>query len=187
MQEIDDYLMSDLSTSFLDLAARVLFEHSFTGAALVDIERGTFLRVNSAFCSIVGYAEAELKRMTWRDITVNADAGPDLQQVKWLLAGEITSYEMDKRYLSKRGHVVWVRLRVDPVKSAEEEIVCLLAQITMKFTPQDRTVSPSAPISTDLALAQWITANKPIAVAIGTTLVGMGATLATLLKWLKGM
>jgi PAS domain S-box-containing protein len=81
------------------------FEHAATGMALVDTD-GRFLRVNRSLCEIVGYSQAELLEKTFQEITHPDDLEKDLDYVGQLLAGEIRTYQMEKRYFHKYGYVV---------------------------------------------------------------------------------
>ena len=92
------------------------FEHSAIGMALIGLDRGHYLKVNASHCAIVGYTEAELLQMTFQDITHPDDIEPDLSQLRRLVAGDITSYKMEKRYFHKSGSIVQVRLVVSLVR-----------------------------------------------------------------------
>jgi PAS domain-containing protein len=52
------------------------FEHAAAGMSHVSID-GHLLRVNRAFCQLVGYSSEELLTMRFADITVPADTPPD--------------------------------------------------------------------------------------------------------------
>ena len=90
---------------------RDAFVHSPLGLALVSTE-GRWLRVNEALCQIVGYTEAELLATNFQAITHPDDLPADLDLLGRLLRGEIETYQLDKRYLHRRGHAVWIRLDV---------------------------------------------------------------------------
>ena len=92
------------------------FEHSAIGMALVKLEEGRYLKVNPSMCTIVGYSEAELLRRTFQEITHPDDLDADLSQLRRLIAGEIQSYTMDKRYFHKDGSIVVVHLAVSLVR-----------------------------------------------------------------------
>ncbi len=92
------------------------FEHSAIGMALIGLDQGHYLKVNASHCAIVGYTEAELLQMTFQDITHPDDIEPDLSQLRQLIAGNITSYKMEKRYFHKNGSIVQVRLMVSLVR-----------------------------------------------------------------------
>ena len=91
------------------------FEYASIGMALVTTE-GRWARVNRAVCQLLGYSEAELLQKTFQDITHPDDLQSDLAYVNQLLAGEINSYQMEKRYFHKSGHVVWALLSVSLVR-----------------------------------------------------------------------
>ena len=67
--------------------------------------------------------------MTFQDITHPDDLGADLDQLRRLLAGEIETYSMEKRYFSKDGSVVWINLTVSLVRGASGEPAYLIAVI----------------------------------------------------------
>jgi len=67
--------------------------------------------------------------MTFQDITHPDDLGADLDQLRRLLAGEIETYSMEKRYFRKDGSVVWINLTVSLVRGASGEPAYLIAVI----------------------------------------------------------
>lgn len=95
-----------------------VFEQAAMGIALVSTD-GRWLRVNSKLCSIVGYTEAELLAKTFQDITHPDDLDTDLDQVRRMLAREIDTYSMEKRYYSKNGGIVWINLTVSMVRKTD--------------------------------------------------------------------
>ena len=94
------------------------FENAPIGKALVAPD-GRFLRVNRALCEIVGYAEVELLAVTFQDITHKDDLDLDLANVQKMLRHEIKTFQMEKRYLHRRGGVVWVLLSVSMVNDEQ--------------------------------------------------------------------
>ncbi|MHA0286091.1 GGDEF domain-containing protein [Mycobacterium sp. C3-094] len=95
----------------MDATFAAAFSNSPIGMAVVGLD-GSFHRVNHEFCRITGYSEQELMRLTFQDITHPDDLDIDLAEASRLLAGDIASYQMDKRYYSRDGHLIWVRLSV---------------------------------------------------------------------------
>ena len=104
------------------------FEDAAVGMALVGTD-GRWLRVNRSLCEIVGYTREELLEKTFQDITHPEDLERDLEQVQRLLKGEKRSYQMEKRYLHKDGHVVWILLNVSLVHGEEGESLYFIAQV----------------------------------------------------------
>jgi diguanylate cyclase (GGDEF)-like protein/PAS domain S-box-containing protein len=85
------------------------------GVAIVGLD-GSFLHVNQKLATITGYTVAELKGLTFQEITHPDDLDADLTQVDGLLSGELDTYEMEKRYFTKEGHLIWVLLAVAIVR-----------------------------------------------------------------------
>jgi PAS domain S-box-containing protein len=90
---------------------RETFDEAPIGIALVG-PNGRWLEVNRALCDIVGYSEAELLERTFQDITHPDDLDADLAKVRQVLAGEIQTYQLEKRYFHKDGHAIWAKLSV---------------------------------------------------------------------------
>nr|CAA9441441.1 MAG: Sensor histidine kinase [uncultured Rubrobacteraceae bacterium] len=104
------------------------FEDASIGMALVSIE-GRWLQVNQSLCEIVGYSEEELLNKTFQDITHPDDLETDLGYVHQLLAGEVRTYQMEKRYLHKLGHTVWILLNGSLVRDEGGEPLYFIGQI----------------------------------------------------------
>jgi PAS domain S-box-containing protein len=95
---------------------RHTFEHTPLGFAHVALD-GSLLRVNHKFGEIVGYTQAELLATTFQAITEPADLDEDLALLAQLVNGEIGEYTLEKRYVHKQGHHVWVNLTVALIRS----------------------------------------------------------------------
>jgi diguanylate cyclase (GGDEF)-like protein/PAS domain S-box-containing protein len=104
------------------------FERAATGMALVGTD-GRFLRVNRSLCEILGYPERELLGKTFQELTHPDDLEFDLEHLRRLLAGEVRTYQTEKRYLHQDGHVVWALLSVSVVHDEEDEPLYFVSQI----------------------------------------------------------
>jgi diguanylate cyclase (GGDEF)-like protein/PAS domain S-box-containing protein len=107
---------------------RHAFENAPIGIALVSPD-GSFVRVNRVLCELVGYPETELLSLTFHDITHPDDLDADLEYVRQVLADEIRTYEMEKRYLRADGSIVWVLLSVSLVRDPDGRPSYFIAQI----------------------------------------------------------
>jgi PAS domain S-box-containing protein len=94
---------------------RATFEQAAVGMAHVAPD-GRLLRVNRKLCDIVGYSRDELLQKTLQDIMHPDDLDADLENVRQVLTGEISTYTMEKRYLRKDASVVWINLTVSVVR-----------------------------------------------------------------------
>ncbi len=99
---------------------RATFEQAAVGMAQVGLD-GRWVRVNQKLCEIVGYAAEEMRGLTFQDITHPEDLESDLEYVRLMMAGEIETYSMEKRYFRKGGSVVWIDLTVSLVRGASGE------------------------------------------------------------------
>jgi two-component system cell cycle sensor histidine kinase/response regulator CckA len=107
---------------------RTFFEHAPIGEAIVRID-GRYLQVNRALCELVGFSQEELLGSTFQSITHPDDLHTDLELSERLVAGEIASYEMEKRYVHRSGELVWVHLSVSLVRDEEAAPLYFIAQI----------------------------------------------------------
>jgi PAS domain S-box-containing protein len=90
---------------------RTTFAHAAVGIAVADPDY-RFLEANPKFCEILGYTRDELCALTFTAITHPDDVAETQEQVRRLLAGEIASYVLEKRYLRKNSSIVWSRTTV---------------------------------------------------------------------------
>ena len=90
---------------------REAMEHAPIGMALVEVD-GRLREVNRALCRLLGYEEPELLARTFQQVTHPEDRDADVANVAALLDGSLDRYTMEKRYLTRSGAVVWVRLAV---------------------------------------------------------------------------
>ncbi len=97
-----------------------MIENAPIGMAIVS-PKGRWLHVNRSLSEIVGYSEAELLQMSFQEVTHPDDRDSHRAMVEQLLAGEVGSYELEKRYVRKDGEVVWVRLSVSLVRDEHGE------------------------------------------------------------------
>jgi len=99
---------------------RGIFDQAAVGIALLSPE-GRWLQVNQRLCEIVGYSESELLHKNFQDITHPEDLGKDLKLVAQLLAGEISTYTLEKRYFRKTGELTWIELTVALVRDHAQQ------------------------------------------------------------------
>jgi PAS domain S-box-containing protein len=97
---------------------RALFELSAAGVAQADTN-GRLFRVNRKYCRMLGYREDELLQKTVLEITHPDDHAENKRLFQQVLAGELTDFTFEKRYLHKEGHVVWVEAAVTLVRDSE--------------------------------------------------------------------
>lgn len=109
-----------------------LFESAFKfasiGMALISPE-GKWLKVNQAVLNLLGYTEQELLTLDFLQITHSEDLKADLDLVNDLLAGKIETYQMEKRYFHKDGHLVYAILSVSLIRNSDSSPRFFISQI----------------------------------------------------------
>jgi PAS domain S-box-containing protein len=96
---------------------RATFEQAAVGIAHVAVD-GRWLLVNQRLCEIVGYTREELLARTFQDITHPDDLETDMDFVRQMLAGKISTYSMEKRYLRNDSSIIWINLTASMVRDA---------------------------------------------------------------------
>lgn len=108
---------------------RGAFEHAAIGMAIVDIS-GKWLRINNSLSAMLGYTAQEIQDLSFQDITYPEDLHKDLILLNELIAGTREFYEMEKRYIHKKGNIVWAILAVSLVRDREGNPLHFISQIT---------------------------------------------------------
>ncbi|MBW4549685.1 MAG: PAS domain S-box protein [Aphanocapsa sp. GSE-SYN-MK-11-07L] len=126
--EISDRKEAEAAQRESEQRFRSAFDYAAIGMALVATD-GRWLQVNRAVCEIVGYSEAELLSTTFQAITYPEDLEQDLEFVRQMLAGQIRTYQMEKRYIHKLGHLAWILLSVSMVYDAQDQPQYFISQI----------------------------------------------------------
>ncbi len=107
---------------------RSSFRDAAIGMALVG-PGGRFLQVNRAFSEIVGYEQDELLSKTFLDLTHPDDAATNVEHLERMLAEEIDTYQIEKRYVHKDGHDVWAFLSASLVRDEDGGPLYIIFQI----------------------------------------------------------
>jgi PAS domain S-box-containing protein len=97
---------------------RATFDSAAIGVAIVDLA-GRPLEVNEYVCRMVGYTEDELCTLSLSDFTHPDDVAENEGLLRRARDGEISSYQFEKRYLHKDGHVVWARVSASLVRGQD--------------------------------------------------------------------
>ncbi len=119
---------------------RSYFDLPLVGIAITSPEKD-WLEVNERLSAILGYSWQELKKMTWSELTYFEDLTADVEQFNRVLAGEIDSYVIDKRFIHKSGKTIWTSLAVGCVRKpdgAVDYFVVLVDDITERIMDAGR-------------------------------------------------
>jgi len=106
---------------------RSVFDYSAVGMALVGYD-GRWIQVNKSLCEMLGYTEQELLALNFQLLTHPDDLDADLFYAQKVFTGQLRFYHMEKRYIHKQGHVVWVALTASAVPDASGKVRYGIAQ-----------------------------------------------------------
>lgn len=120
------------------------------------------LSANRAFCRIFGYTEAELQKMSFRDITHPDDIEASVAVMADLDAGTISSFTQEKRYIRKDGAVITGKVIVSAVRDKEGKPDLYIAEV------EDITESKRAEGALRESEAKWrsLVENAPVGIVI---------------------
>ena len=97
-----------------------IVEQASVGIVIVNMEFEQVL-VNNKFCEIIGYTREEFSQLTVADITHPDDFVENKIKINKFLSGEIEGYFIEKRYIHKNGHIVWVELNFSGIRGVDNE------------------------------------------------------------------
>jgi PAS domain S-box-containing protein len=108
---------------------QLTFDQSPIGAAMADPLDFHWVRANKAFCRLLGYSEKELTQLTYGDVTHPDDVASTSELTRRLVAGEVSGFEVEKRYIRKDRSIVWAHTFVQAVKDGTGRVLYLLGMI----------------------------------------------------------
>lgn len=107
---------------------RSAFETAGHGMAIVGLD-GRFLEVNKAWLAIVGYCREELQTLGSQSIMHVDDSALYVVHMQKLMAGSASSFTMEKRFIHKCGHVVWILLDVGLIRGSDSRPLHFVSEI----------------------------------------------------------
>ena len=107
---------------------RRAFDDAPIGMALVSPE-GRFLRVNQALSHFHGYTIDELMTISIADISDPEDMAQDQALADRVLAGEINTYQLEKRYIHKQGHSIYGLINVSLLRDEQQQPLYFVTQL----------------------------------------------------------
>ena len=121
LEDVTQVQVAEAGRKHAEELFEAVFHSSPMATALVGLD-GSLVKVNEPFAAITGYTIEELEGTTFQAITHPADLAADEELLAEVRSGTRPGYQMEKRYIHRAGHDVWVELSVAPVKGADGEI-----------------------------------------------------------------
>lgn len=104
---------------------RILFENAPIGMTILSLE-GKIVRANRELARILGCPPRELLSESFRSYLYPEDAPREEELWSRLLSGEIDSFRVEERAVTKKGAVVWGNVTVFPLFSSRGELLFLV-------------------------------------------------------------
>ncbi len=115
-QDITESKKAEIEIRASEARFRALFESAPIGMSRTSLA-GETLEVNQAFLSMVGYTKEEISLC--QKISHPDDSLDDIANFNQLIAGSISNYRIEKRFIHKSGRIVWGRVFVSLVKGGD--------------------------------------------------------------------
>lgn len=134
---------------------RVAFDNAPIGMALTGLrgeDAGRLLRVNRAMAEMLGCDLQWLAGRRIEELTHPDDIAADRQAIAKFAAGQITTFETEKRYRHRDGRWVWVHLSVALVQAGAEPVPAYVVSQLVDITERRRAAEQLAHLALHDAL-----------------------------------
>jgi len=126
-QDIDDRKQAESALRYSEQKFRTVFDTIASGLLIVSPLCG-LLEVNDTLCQMLGYSESELLAMEVEDLIDPRDRHLTSEVLKKLCSGELSSYQIEQRFLSKNSRSIWGLFNAT-IMEASGQILYVVAQI----------------------------------------------------------
>lgn len=157
------------------------FENAPIGMGLIS-PSGALLKVNRAYCEMLGYSKEELLKKTVADITFPEDIEYSLDYYHRMIAGESLDGHMQKRYSSSSGSLIQAQLSISLVRNSTGDPLYFIVQVE-DVTERKHTENELRNYQDHLEL---LVAKRTAALsAVNAELTAVNSQMAALNKTLK--
>lgn len=119
---------------------RLIHETPFLGIALGATD-GVVQTINEAFCEMLGYTAEELQNRHFSFFSHPDDVEKEQPFIQAMNDGLLDSYQLEKRYITKSGTIIWVELSVSCAKNEAGEIqfvISVVQNITKRKNAEEK-------------------------------------------------
>jgi len=133
------------------------FDYAPIGMLLVSVQ-GMILRVNAAICAMFGFSESEMVALPTWQLTHPDDLVATFEQLQRLLEGEISTWDIERRYLHRDGSILWGRSTTWLVRDAHgvgQYVVSQVQDITARKQLEEQTRRQQAELAQRMRIATF--------------------------------
>jgi PAS domain S-box-containing protein len=163
------------------------YENTGVGIALADAE-GRIMKANPALQKMLGYTGEEILGVSLIDITLKPERVESRVNVCKLIAGDIDSYQIQKRYERKDGDVLWVRVSVSAIPPVDKEgprVAVIVEDITARKTAEDALAITQAELARVARLTTMGELVASIAHEVNQPLSAIMMNTQAALRWIE--
>jgi len=139
-RDITEQRQTDQALRESEQRFRIIFEQAAIGLALVGLD-GRWLRVNDRLCQITGYTPSELLARTFQQITHPKDLSADADELRRLLAGDVATCALEKRWIRADHAIVRIHLTLsllrDDVTGEPRHFIAAIQEIATPEPQRD--------------------------------------------------
>jgi PAS domain S-box-containing protein len=140
-EDITDRLALEEKVRTSEELFRKIFEDAPIGIDLANLENHQLVKVNKAYCEMLGYTEAQLLGKTFIDIMHSEDIRENIQADLALDRKEVRSYQVEKRLITATGKIVWANVTATLIRDSQGKPIYNLGMIE---NITDRKISEAA-------------------------------------------
>jgi PAS domain S-box-containing protein len=120
-----------------------IYENAGTGIYIADLT-GRFQNCNPSYASMHGYTEEELCKLNMKDVVLPEDWPRHTPDIQRLLSGEISSFKIMNRCVTKGGDLRWVHKHVSLLRDAAGRPESVFALVTDMTERKDAEIALEA-------------------------------------------
>ena len=141
VQDVTRHLDDQLKLRRNEALLSSVYDNAGIGVVLHADDGSTRIRVNPAFCRMVGYPQEHLLKERYSKLTHPDDLDESLKLRAQLFSGEIDSFQTEKRYVHKLGHDVWANVNSTVIRDTDGKVayyVSFIEDITQRREAEAR-------------------------------------------------
>jgi two-component system, sporulation sensor kinase E len=128
LNEVKQRKISEAALKKSEYRFKKLFLDSIMGISLMD-SKGRIFESNPALHSILGYSAEELKGHTYSEFLYSTKDQEINIKIQRLVMGESSQYQIEKKFKSKTGQVIWGKLYLSLVRDHNGKIMYVIGML----------------------------------------------------------
>jgi len=160
--EITERRQAELAVHQSEERFRRIFQAGPLGIVLSNLDH-KFTMANTHFYEMYGYSEAELRNMTYKDLTFPEDVYDTPAKLDALVKGSLAYFNVERRYRKKNGEVFWGNLTITLLRDNEGNprgFLSMVQDVTSRKEDEERINHLNLALRSIRNINQLITREK---------------------------